>query len=115
MNRAMWRLFRWLLSLSVLAVCAYLACTVPLGKRTLYGHLRAIFATPEAKDLASGTKQEARDLIKRAQKNIEQKTSTEKGVQGETSGHPKRSAPPLDPMDEKEQQALEQLVHEKAR
>ena len=39
------RLIRFLFSLVFLAAVIWFAVTVKLGNRTLYGHLRAIFAT----------------------------------------------------------------------
>ncbi len=90
----------------------WLACSVPLGRRTLYQHLRAIFATQEAQDLADGTKQEARDLAKRVQKGIAEGRDKKQVLPATKKT---RTAAPLDPMDEKDQQALEHLVHEKTR
>jgi hypothetical protein len=51
--------------LSALAVLIWFSATVPLGNRTLLGHLRAISSTPEARDLASGTEEEARRVAER--------------------------------------------------
>lgn len=50
---------------------AYFAVTVPLGKRTLWGHLVRIAKTPEAQDLADGAKETARDIARKAQKEID--------------------------------------------
>lgn len=50
---------------------AYFAVTVPLGKRTLWGHLVRIAKTPEAQDLADGAKETARDVARKAQKEID--------------------------------------------
>ena len=44
-------LVRFVVSLVVLAAFVWFSVTVPLGKRTLWGHVHAIFATQEAKDL----------------------------------------------------------------
>jgi hypothetical protein len=61
----MFGIVRFLFSLMVLAVVVWFATTVPLGKRTLWGHLRAIAGTQEAKDLAEGTAEEAHKVAER--------------------------------------------------
>ena len=58
-------LVRFVISVVMLFAFVWFAVTVPLGKRTLWGHVSAIFATQEARDLADGTKEEA---VKVAQK-----------------------------------------------
>ena len=40
-----------------------LSVTVKLGKRTLYGHIRAIWSTPEAKDARDGIKEKTREIL----------------------------------------------------
>ncbi len=63
MNRLLWLL-------GVIAFC-YLAVTVPLGKHTLFGHVVRIAKTPEAKELATGAKDTARDVARKAQKELD--------------------------------------------
>lgn len=62
--------------MSALAVLIWFGATVPLGNRTFFGHLRAISSTPEARDLASGTGEEARRVADR----IRQEWSREPGT-----------------------------------
>jgi hypothetical protein len=64
------RLFRFLLSLVFIVIIVYFATTVQLGKRTLWGHLVAIFSTPAAKDLAEGTKEEAKKVADRLRREL---------------------------------------------
>jgi hypothetical protein len=64
------RLIRFLGTLLLLAIIAYFATTVQLGKRTLWGHLVAIFSTPAAKDLADGTKEEAKKVADRLRREL---------------------------------------------
>jgi hypothetical protein len=64
------RLLRWLFSLALFAVFVWFAVTVPLGKRTLWGHLRAIAATDEAKDLAEGAKEEAKKVADKLREGV---------------------------------------------
>jgi len=61
----MFRLIRLLISLAMTAAFVWFAVTVPLGKHTLWGHLLAIFSTPQAKDLAEGTREEAHKVVER--------------------------------------------------
>ena len=73
---------------------------VPLGKRTLVGHLRAIAATPAAHDLADGTEEEARKVSERLRQEL-----------GHDGGTRATSAPePLEPSDRR---ALDDLVRER--
>jgi hypothetical protein len=73
----MFHLFRLLLSLAMLAAFIWFATSVPLGKRTLWGHLHAIFATQAAKDLAEGTKEEAERVARRVRDELERDGGTE--------------------------------------
>jgi hypothetical protein len=61
----MFGLVRFLTSLALFAAFIWFAISVPLGKRTLVGHLRAIAGSEEAQDLAHGTKQEAEKVVKK--------------------------------------------------
>jgi hypothetical protein len=63
-------LVRFLISLVMLAAFVWFAVTVPLGKRTLWGHVHAIFATQEAKDLAAGTKEEAEKVARKVKEEL---------------------------------------------
>jgi hypothetical protein len=74
----MFRLIRWAISLFVLAVICWFATTVQLGKRTLWGHLVAIWATPAAQDLAEGTKEEAKRVADRITTELRRDGGTSK-------------------------------------
>ena len=63
MNRLLWLL-------GVIAL-SYFAVTVPIGKHTLWGHMVRIAKTPEAKELADGAKETARDVARKAQKELD--------------------------------------------
>ena len=56
------RLVFWLIAF---AAIAWFATSVPLGDRSLWGHLVAIWATPEAQDLKRGTEDEAKKVAER--------------------------------------------------
>jgi hypothetical protein len=94
----MFRLIRFLISLAMFAAFVWFATTVPLGKRTLWGHLRAIFATQEAKDLADGTKEEAKKVADRFREGLA-----------------KDGGAPLDPLDDKDRDGLDKLVKQKTK
>lgn len=52
-------MIRFLVYLAIAIGIAYFATTVPLGKHTLVGHIRAIWHTGEVQDLKDGVKQKA--------------------------------------------------------
>jgi len=63
-------LVRFLISMVMLAAFVWFAVTVPLGKRTLWGHVHAIFGTQEARDLAEGTKEEAEKVAQKVKAEL---------------------------------------------
>ena len=96
---------RFVISLMMLAAFVWFAVTVPLGKRTLWGHVHAIFGTQEAKDLADGTKQEAQKVAERVREGLHNP---------DMSPPPRKVREPLDPVDGKERHRLDHLVKQKA-
>jgi hypothetical protein len=66
----MFSLVRFLISLLMFLAFIWFAVTVPLGKRTLWGHAQAIFRTQEAKDLADGTKEEAEKVARKVKEEL---------------------------------------------
>ena len=61
----MLRLIRFLLSLVVTAAVVYFVVAVPLGKKTLWQHIKAIAGSKESKELVDEVKQKAGSVIKR--------------------------------------------------
>ena len=101
----MFRLVNFLISLMMFAAFIWFAVTVPLGKRTLWGHTQAIFGTQAAKDLADGTKQEAQKVAERVREGLHTP---------DMSPPPRpRVVEPLDPVDGKERRKLDHLVKQK--
>jgi hypothetical protein len=96
------RLIRLLLSLAMLAVLVWFATNVPLGKRTLWGHLQAIFATQAAKDLADGTKEEAERVARKVREELHHDGGAAR-------------ARPLEDVDDRDRRQLDKLVKEKTR
>ncbi|HSK05572.1 MAG TPA: hypothetical protein VK932_30200 [Kofleriaceae bacterium] len=88
-------MLRLLVYLALAVGIAYCGATVPLGKRTFFGHVKAIWATPEAQELKDGVKESAgpaADRVKRGiEKGVEAATEDEAGS-GSAARKP-RSAP----------------------
>jgi hypothetical protein len=57
------RLLKLILLLGLIGAGVYYGTTVPLGDRTFYQHLRAIWETKETKDLRRGTKDKVGGLV----------------------------------------------------
>lgn len=58
------KLIRLLVTLAVLGGVAYVGVTVPLGGKTLWGHLKAIAGSKESKELVEGVRQKAKEVIR---------------------------------------------------
>ena len=86
------RLFLWFVIAVALVI---VSTTVPFGKRTLYGHVKAIWSTPEAKDARDGIREKAdpvvKDVKERAKKALDDgpEKSTGSGS-GSGSGKPSK-------------------------
>ena len=57
--------------LALIGAFAFLGATVKLGNRTFFGHVRAIWATEEARDLKEGVKEKAGPAATRVKRGIE--------------------------------------------
>ena len=68
----MFRLIRWAFWFVTFCVLLYFAATVPLGSRTLIEHVRAIWSTQEAQDLAKGTRDKAGEVADRVKQQLEE-------------------------------------------
>jgi hypothetical protein len=64
-------MIRSLVFLALALGLAYCGATVPLGNRTFFGHVKAIWATDEAKDLKHGVKEKAGPAADRVKRGIE--------------------------------------------
>jgi hypothetical protein len=94
----MFSLLRFAFSLVVFAILIWFATMVPLGKHTLWQHLRAISGTKEAKELAEGTEEEARKVAKR--------------IMQKDGGAPDLAQ--LDEVDEHDRRRLDQMTQKQA-
>jgi uncharacterized membrane protein len=61
----MLRLIRFLISLVVIAAVVYFVFAVPLGKKTLWQHLKAIAGSKEGQELVDEVKQKAGSVVRR--------------------------------------------------
>ena len=66
----MFRLIRFLVSLAALGALVWFAVTVPLGSKTLVGHMRAILGSRETHDLVEGTKEAARPVFDKVEHSL---------------------------------------------
>lgn len=87
-------LVRFLFSLVMLMAFVWFAVTVPLGKRTLWGHVHAIFGTQEAKDLAEGTKEEAEKVARKVKAELHQPDMAHAETTPQASGPRSATAQP---------------------
>ena len=100
----MFTLARFAFSLLIFAIVVWFAVTVPLGSRSLWGHLRAIAGTQAAHELAEGTKQEARKV---AEKLL---GGPDGGTGGGTADLGPGAGKPLDEVDAEDRAALDKLT-----
>ena len=63
-------MIRFLLYLVIAIGLVYFATTVPLGKRTLVGHVRAIWHTEEVQELKQGVKDKAGPAVDRLERGV---------------------------------------------
>jgi hypothetical protein len=64
-------MIRLLVFLAIAAGLTYCGATVPLGKRTFFGHVKAIWATEEARELKQGVQEKAGPAADRVKRGIE--------------------------------------------
>jgi hypothetical protein len=61
------RLLVWLVIAAALVWCG---ATVKLGKRTFFGHVSAIWSTPEAQDMKQGIQEKAGPLVDKVERGV---------------------------------------------
>jgi hypothetical protein len=61
---------RFLLYLAIACGLAYCGATVKLGKRTFFGHVRAIWHTEEVQELKDGVKETAGPAVNKVERGI---------------------------------------------
>ena len=63
-------MIRLLIFLVLAAGLAYAGATIKLGKRTFFGHIRAIWATEEVQDLKHGVEEKAGPAVDRVKRGV---------------------------------------------
>jgi hypothetical protein len=64
-------LLRSILSLALLGVFLLVGFTVPVGERTLFGHVANIWSSDEAQELVEGVKDSSGPLVDRVKRGVE--------------------------------------------
>jgi hypothetical protein len=67
----MFRLLRFVFWTCVCFGCAYFALAVPLGKRTLAGHLVNLWRSPEGQELREGTRETLEPAIEKMKRGAQ--------------------------------------------
>jgi hypothetical protein len=63
-------MIRWLIILAVCVLLAFLGSTVPIGKKTFFGHIKAIWSSPEMTDMKDGVKEKAGPAVDKLKKGV---------------------------------------------
>lgn len=61
---------RFLFTLVIVGVLVFFGATVKLGKRTFFGHVSAIWNTPEAKDMRDGVEEKAGPVVDKVERGV---------------------------------------------
>jgi hypothetical protein len=64
-------MIRSLISLSFLAVFLFVGFTVPLGERTLFGHVSNIWSADETQELVDGVKETSVPFVDRVKRGVQ--------------------------------------------
>lgn len=79
----MFKLIKLIIGMVALGAFVWWGLTVPLGQRTLFGHIAAIGQSKESQELVRGTKQKVGDLKKRiVHDEVEKATAKAKAEMG---------------------------------
>jgi hypothetical protein len=106
------RLLRLILILGGLCGFAWFGMTVPLGDRTLFGHVQAIWKTQESQDLVQGTKKKVGSLVDRATDKVVKGVAknSPNQVNSRTGGAVESEKPPMEQLQEQDRKALQKLI-----
>lgn len=94
-------MIRFFVSAVVLAALVWFATSVPLGSRTLWGHLSAIWATPEAKGMREGIKEATGPAVEKVKRGTEAgiKAAVDDAGEGDRAGGDRRESGRADSQD----------------
>ena len=64
------KLIRSLITLAIVVALVYLAATIKLGQRTLFGHVSQIWATDETQELVDGVKETSGPMMDKIKRGV---------------------------------------------
>ena len=79
-------MIRWVVILAICAVLAFCGSTVPLGKKTFFGHVKAIWSSEPMTDLKDGVKESAGPATDKAKEFVKGGLEAVKKHEGSGSG-----------------------------
>ena len=79
-------MIRWLFILAICAVPAFCGSPVPLGKKTFFGHVKAIWSSEPMTDLKDGVKESAGPATDKAKEFVKGGLEAVKKHEGSGSG-----------------------------
>jgi hypothetical protein len=110
------KLLRLVFVLGGLGALVWFGMTVPLGERTLFEHIQAIWKTPESRGLVRGTKNKVGDLIDRATgrvvKGVAKNAPNQVTAHGQAADRDPAAEPPMEDVQEKDRKALRGLIEQ---
>ncbi len=83
-------LIRSLVTLCMLALFVWIGATVPLGERTLFGHIGNIWSSEEARELRDGVQEAGGPVVEKVERGVKA------GIR-EATRDPEPVDPPQDP------------------
>jgi hypothetical protein len=109
------RLLRLIFVLGGLGAMIWFGATVPLGERTLFEHVQAIWKTPESRGLVRGTKDKVGTLVDRATnrvvKGVAKNAPNQLAAHGEAAEQASE-APPMEDLQAKDRKALRGVIEQ---
>jgi hypothetical protein len=110
----MLRFLKLVLYLGALVGFIWFGSTVPLGKRTLFGHVQNIWKTHESQELVDGAKGKVGDLVDKASdkvtKGIGKNVTAPANSRGEDRG-----GPPMEEVQNEDRNSLRDLIGRKTK
>ena len=79
-------MIRLLVFLALAAGFVWFGSSVQIGKRTLFGHVRAIWATEEVQDLKNGVEEKAAPAVDRVKRGVKAGIEAASGDDGSAAG-----------------------------
>lgn len=107
----MFRLLKLLFVLGAIGATIWFGSTVPLGERTLFEHVRAIWKTHESQELVRGTKEKVGHVVNRATDKVVRSVAKNSPTQVNTRDESKaEEVAPLEDLPGKDRDALRGLI-----